>query len=313
MTRPPGSGRRLRVPPFNWLRAFEAASRHMSFTGAANELGVTQAAVSQQVKQLEDYLGAPLFKRLAKKLEQTDQGRAYMPVVQASFEQLGANTFEIFGAERLHGPVSLRVTTSLTYVWLVPRLERFLAAHPDISLRLTTTVDGGEFGSPGVDLETRYGDGSWPGVEAVKLFDEYLLPVCAPALAAGPPKLSDPAELADHVMIHVIGEPENWQMWFDAVGVPGITGRQSLQFDLHMNATHAAIAGAGVALGLWPVVGDALRDGLLVAPFEQRIRARDAHYVVTLDGGEPRPEARVFLDWLMGEAARDRQMADAAS
>jgi LysR family glycine cleavage system transcriptional activator len=295
------AGLRRRLPSLNWLRAFEAAARHMSFAGAAKELGVTPAAISQQVKQLEDWLGTPLFDRLPRRLVLTDAGVGYLPVVRHAFDHLAAGTEDLFGGTR-EGPVAVRVTSSLTYVWLVPRLGRFFEAHPDIDLRLMTGVDLDEAGQGGVDLEIRYGSGDWPGVRAERLFQEELFPVCSPALLDGPAPLNRPQDLADHTMIHVIGEPENWQMWLSAAGVSGLSVGAGLQFDLHMMAVQAAVAGLGVALGLSPMVDDALADGRLVAPFQVRIPARDAHFVITPAAAIDRSPVQAFKTWLLDEA-----------
>lgn len=296
---------RRRLPSLNWLRAFEAAARHMSFTGAARELNVTPAAVSQHVRQLEDWLGAPLFKRQPRSLALTDSGLGYLPIVRAAFDDLAAGTEDLFGEGR-GGPITVHVTISLTSQWLVPRLPRFVAAHPDVTLRLMTGLDAVAVGSGGVDVEIRYGSGDWPGLRAARLFDEELFPVCSPALLEGPEPLAEPRDLCRFPMIHVIGEPENWQMWLRAAGVGGMTVGGGLQFDLHMMATHAAIAGAGVALGLSPMVDDALADGRLVAPFATRIPARDAHYVVTTEEAIGRAEVQAFVNWLIAEARGGR-------
>ena len=196
------------------------------------------------------------------------------------------------------------MSTSLTYLWLVPRLDRFLERHPDVSLRLTTTVDGLSFGQAGTDLEIRYGSGQWPGFRADRLFWEALFPVCSPALLRGPVALAKPEDLANHTLIHMIGEPENWQMWLNAAGVSGLSVGGGLQFDLHMMATRAAVEGIGVALGLSPFVDDALADGRLVAPFEITIPARDAHFVVTPEEAIDRREVQIFKNWLTEEARR---------
>ncbi len=293
-----------RVPSLNWLRTFEAAARHMSFTGAAKELNVTQAAVSQQIKQLEDCLGTALFDRQPRKLALTDAGHGYLPVVRHAFDHLAAGTLDLFGDTR-EGPVTVRVTTSLTYVWLVPRLGRFLAANPGVGLRLTTASDRADAGHEGVDLEIRYGGGDWPGRRAERLFSERLFPVCSPALLAGPAPLDAPRDLTRHTMIHVIGEPENWQIWLRAAGVSGMSVGGGLQFDLHMMAAKAAMAGIGVALGLSPMVNDALADGRLVAPFEVDIPARDAHYLVTPEAAVDRAPVAAFKAWLLAEARDD--------
>ncbi len=276
----------------------------MSFTGAARELNVTPAAVSQHVRQLEDWLGAPLFNRQPRSLTLTDSGLGYLPVVRSAFDYLAAGTEDLFGEGR-GGPITAHVTISLTAQWLAPRLPRFVAAHPDITLRLMTGLDTVAVGSGGVDVEIRYGSGDWPGLRTARLFDEELFPVCSPALLEGPEPLAAPQDLCRFPMIHVIGEPENWQMWLRAAGVSGMAVGGGLQFDLHMMATHAAIAGAGVALGLSPMVDDALADGRLVAPFATRIPARDAHYVVTTEEAIGRAEVQAFVNWLIAEARGD--------
>jgi LysR family glycine cleavage system transcriptional activator len=232
--------------------------------------------------------------------------------VRQSFDHLAAGTEDLFGSERGR-PISVRVTTSLTYLWLVPRLGRFVAQHPDITLRLTTTQDLFESGQEGLDLEIRYGDGKWPGVRAERLFWEQLFPVCSPALREGPPPLERPEDLAGHTLIHVIGEPENWQMWLRAAGLSDVSAGGGLQFDLHMMATRAAIAGTGVALGLSPMVDDALSAGRLVVPFGVSIPARDAHFIVTPEEAIGRREVQAFKEWLLEEARRhDRPVVSGA-
>ena len=293
----------MRLPvSLNSVRAFEAAARHLSFTEAARELNMTAGAISYQVRQLEDWLGTPLFNRLPRKLALTDAGRSYYPVLSSLFEQLSAATEELFGEAHSKRPVTLRVTSSLTNRWLVPRLTRFMAAHPEISLRLTTYMETDDVGHVGSDLEIRYGPGTWDAVSGERLFHEALFPVCSPALLDGERPLKTPEQILEHTMIHVVGEPETWQMWLDLVGLSGRTSRQSLQFNLHMMATLAAISGAGVALGLSPMVDDALDEGLLVAPFEQRLPAKDAHFLITGERALERPAVRIFRDWLLGEA-----------
>ena len=293
--------KKRRLPPLNWLRAFEAAARHTSFAEAAKELNVTPAAISQQVKQLEDALGTALFTRQPRSLTLTDAGHGYLPIVRQAFDHLAAGTQDLFGSGR-GGPVAVRVSTSLTYLWLVPRLARFLIRHPDVSLRMTTSADGLAFGQADTDLEIRYGNGQWPGFRAERLFWEALVPVCSPALLGGGVPLAVPKDLVNHTLIHMIGEPENWQMWLSAAGVSGLAVGGALQFDLHMMATRAAIEGIGVALGLSPMVDDALADGRLVAPFEVTIPARDAHFMVTPEKAIERREVRLFKTWLLKEA-----------
>ncbi len=291
-----------RMPPLNWLRAFEAAARHLSFTEAAREGHVTQGAVSQQVKQLEAHFGQPLFRREGRRLSLTDAGMAYLPIVRGAFDQVSAGTEELFGKGG-GGPVNVRITASLTAVWLLPRIHRFMAAQPSISLRLVTDADSGRFGEAGLDIGIRYGTGYWPEAHAERLFWESLFPVCSPKLLAKGPPLKRPEDLLHHRILHVIGEPENWQMWLQAAGVGGLALDPGLQFDLHMMATQAAIDGNGVALGLSAMVGDALAEGRLVRPFESEIPARDAHFIVTPLRSAPRSQVGLFRKWLLEEAA----------
>jgi LysR family glycine cleavage system transcriptional activator len=273
----------------------------MSFTGAAGELGVTQAAVSQQVKQLEDWLGTPLFNRKPRGIGLTEAGLGYLPIVRQAFDHLAAGTRDLFGDGR-EGPVTVRVTMSLTHSWLLPRLPRFFARHGEIGLRLMTSVDIADPGAGGIDLEIRYGSGGWPEVRAERLFEERLFPVCSPGLLAGGAALETPRDLTHRAMIHVVGEPENWQLWLREAGVSGMSVGGGLQFDLHMNAALAAMEGMGVALGLSPIVGDALADGRLVAPFDTHIPARDAHFLITPADVAERPDVAAFRDWLLAEA-----------
>lgn len=291
------------IPSVNWIRAFEVAARHMSFTKAAEEFGVTQGAVSQQVKRLEAWLGKPLFQRVGRGLSLTDAGRVYLPVVHSAFDQLQAGTEELFGGDH-EGPVNVRVTTSLTYVWLLPRLGSFVADNPGISLRLITDLDPGEFReAEGIDIAIRYGDGHWPDANVERLFWEKLFPVCSPRFLKSGPPLNEPADLRAHRIIHVVGEPENWQMWLHAAGVEGLALDQGLQFDLHMMAIQAVIDGVGIGLGLSPMVDQALADGRLVAPFGIEIPTRDAHYVLTPKKTSPAPQVQAFRRWLLDQAA----------
>lgn len=289
---------RRRLPPLNWLRIFDAAARHMSFTGAAEELGVTQAAVSQQVKQLEDWLGAQLFKRLPRSLTLTDAGIAYLPQVRDALDRLGTATDQIFGH---HGrrAVTLRAATTVAALWLAPRLASFRDSHPDIALRLTTLYAPVDFGQDGVDIEVRYGAGTWPGVKALKLFEEWFLPVCSPGyrVAAREP-FGSPADLQRHRLIHVLGEREDWGVYFQHLGLPAPAAADGLQFDSLLIAIQACAAGGGVMLGTGPLIEGLLTEGRLVDLFGKRIPARHAHYLIVPDGGEAAPEIAAVVNFL---------------
>ncbi len=289
---------RRRLPPLNWLRIFDAAARHMSFTGAAEELGVTQAAVSQQVKQLEDWLGIQLFKRLPRSLTLTDAGIAYLPQVRDALDRLGTATDQIFAR---HGKraVTLRAATTVAALWLAPRLASFQDRHPDIALRLTTLYAPVDFGQDGVDIEIRYGAGTWPGVKALKLFAEAFLPVCSPGYrVAGKGPFGAPEDLQQHRLIHVLGEREDWGSYFQRLGLPAPAVADGLQFDSLLIAIQACAAGGGVMLGTAPLIDGLLTEGRLVDLFGERIPARHAHYLVVPDGGDAAPEITAVVNFL---------------
>ena len=292
------SPRRRRLPPLNWLRAFEAAARHLSFTEAGEELGVTQAAVSQQVRQLEDWLGAQLFKRLPRALALTDAGIAYLPIVQDGIERIDLGTTEIFG--RPEGrPVTLRATATLAALWLAPMLARFRLEHPEVAVRVTTLYAPVDFGQDGVDIEIRYGAGTWPGVKAHRLFDEAFFPVASPAYIAGAPPLKTPADLPGHQLVHAIGEREGWGAYLRLVGVSGMDPAQGIQCDSLVVVLNAAAAGAGVALATSPVADALVASGVLVDLFGRRWPARLAHHLVVPEVADPSREVALVAGWLL--------------
>lgn len=292
------SPRRRRLPPLNWLRAFEAAARHLSFTEAGDELGVTQAAVSQQVRQLEDWLGAQLFKRLPRALALTDAGIAYLPIVQDGIERIDLGTTEIFG--RPEGrPVTLRATATLAALWLAPMLARFRAEHPNVTVRVTTLYAPIDFGQDGVDIEIRYGAGTWPGVKAHRLFDESFFPVASPAYVAGASPLKTPADLPGHPLVHAIGEREGWGTYLRLAGVAGMDPSEGIQCDSLVVALHAAAAGAGIALATSPVADALVTSGTLVDLFGRRWPARLAHHLVVPEVADPAREVALVAGWLL--------------
>ena len=292
------SPRRRRLPPLNWLRAFECAARHLSFTDAGEELGVTQAAVSQQVRQLEYWLGAQLFKRLSRGLALTDAGIAYLPTVREGIDRLDIGTEQIFG--RLgRRPVTLRATASVAALWLSPRLVELRRAHPEITLRVTTLYAPVDFGQDGVDIEIRYGAGTWPGVRAYKLFDESYFPVASRTYLKKAPRLARPADLPRHRLIHVLGEREGWGNYFQHVGVSGLPLSEGLQCDSLIVALHGCIAGGGVVLATAPLAEPLVAQHRLVDVFKTRVPARLAHHLVVPDAGDPPRKIATVVTWLV--------------
>lgn len=298
---------RQRLPSLNWLRAFEAAARQLSFTGAARELNMTQAGVSLQVKHLEQHLGEPLFHRFPRSLQLTDAGEAYLCIVREAFERLDEGTEEIFphpGA----GPVTVRANVAFASLWLAPRIKGFLARHPAPGLRLTAAVHPVDADWDGVDMEVRYGLGKWRGFWSRRLTWDELFPVCSPALLRGRNALRRPGDLARHTLLHVIGNQQGWSAWLAAAGASEASAGQGLQFDTSIVALEMAAAGVGVALGHSSFVGGYLAAGRLAIPFDVAIPTNGAFYLVAPEGRTLSIEAKHLRDWIAAEADSSRSV-----
>lgn len=296
---------RRRLPSLNWLRAFEAAARQLSFTGAARELNMTQAGVSLQVKHLEQHLGEKLFHRFPRSLQLTDAGEAYLCIVREVFERLDEGTEEIFphpGA----APVTIRVNVAFASLWLAPRIGGFLDHLAAPGLRLTAAVHPVDADWDGVDMEVRYGTGKWPGFWSQRLTWDELFPVCSPALSRGRSALRRPGDLARHTLLHVIGNQQGWAAWLAAAGAGEISAGQGLQFDTSIVALEMAAAGVGVALGHSSFVGGYLATGRLAIPFDIAIPTNGAFHLVAPEGRALSVEAKRFRDWIAAEAKSSR-------
>ena len=292
-----------RLPSLNALRAFEAAARHLSFTRAAAELNVTQAAVSQQVKALEDRLGLSLFRRLNRALRLTDAGQSLFAAANQALDIVAAAVSRL---SRLEGAGALTVSTldSIAVTWLVPRLSRFRELHPDIDVRITTTDRLVDFDRDDVDMAIRYGRGTWPGHSVVRLMSEELFPVCSPALLAKGPPLETPADLRHHTLLHD-SMREDWRMWLMAAGVGGVVdATHGPAFQRSNLVIQAAVVGLGVALARSALVADELASGRLVKPFDISLPAEFAYYVVCPEDCAERPKIKAFRNWLLAEAAK---------
>lgn len=288
-----------RLPPAQTLHAFDAAARHMSFTEAARELGITQAAVSQRIRLLEHRLGQPLFVRQPRGLALTDAGRALLPAVNDAFERLTSGIGEVFGAPR-DAPLTVRTTPSFAAHWLAPRLNAFQALHPGIPLRLTSAVWPSEFDLAGVDIEVRYGHGGWDGVEHQRLTRERLAPVCAPGIVR---ELGVVGDLAGRVLIHAVGFEAGWGQWLAKAGTEDILDRtRSLHCDTMAVSLEFAMRGAGVALGRSGFIDCLLNEGRLAVPFDLWLETDEAFYLARIAGREPRPEAEAFWAWMTAQS-----------
>ncbi|MDP6788489.1 MAG: transcriptional regulator GcvA [Rhodospirillales bacterium] len=290
-----------RLPPLNALRVFEAAARHLSFTRAARELNVTQAAVSHQIKGLEAHLGLKLFRRLSRTLLLTDQGQAYFPPVRDALAALAQATKRL-EAQDAGGTITVSTLTSFAANWLVPRLRRFRALCPDVDVHISTTDDVVDFGRDDVDMAIRYGGGVWRGLDAVRLMTEEVFPVCSPSLLEDGPPLRNPADLGRHTLLHD-DMREDWQMWLLAAGADHLDATRGPGFQHSNLVVQAAVAGEGVALGRSVLVADDLAQGRLVKPFDTSLPAEYAYYVVCPKADAKRPKIAAFRQWLLNEAA----------
>jgi LysR family glycine cleavage system transcriptional activator len=297
----------IRLPSLNGLRAFEAAARHLSFTKAAAELNVTQTAVSHQIRRLEAQLGLRLFTRRNRNLALTGAALDYLPAVRAAFEDLRGATERILRPQH-EGVLTVSVLPTLAAKWLVQRLAAFQEAHPGIEVRIATATRAVDFRREEVDVAIRYGNGRWPGLRAVWLMAEEIFPVCSPALQRGERPLREPADLAGQTLLHVNLYADEWLEWLTAAGVPPSLApslaQRGLTFDLNLMALQAALDGLGVALGRTAFVEADIAAGRLVAPFDIRVPAKSAFYVVAPEATADSPKIALFRDWLVAAASR---------
>lgn len=286
------------LPPLNGLRAFEAAARHMSFTDAADELSVTQAAISHQVRGLEQRLGLKLFVRRNRSLLLSEAGQAYLPAVRSAFDQLNEATEKLLQKDR-GGHLTVTTTSSFAVKWLVPRLGGFQRANPEIDVRVSTGTSLVDFSREDVDIGIRYGRGQWPNLTAERLVVEDVMPVCAPSLVKGPNGLRKPADLKRFTLLHIGNFPDDWQVWLTAAGVKGVDATRGVSFDFALAAYQAAMDGLGVALGRNPLVEPDLKAGRLVVPFEFKRSSEFAYYLIYPPEAIRRRKIKAFRDWVV--------------
>jgi LysR family glycine cleavage system transcriptional activator len=288
-----------KLPPLNALRAFEAAARHLSFTRAANELHVTQAAVSHQVKALEEWFGTPLFKRLNRSLKLTQDGAALLPELQKAFDHIAEATASL----KQPNAEVLTITTMPSFgaKWLLPRLARFEDRHPGVDVRLSTTTVLIDFRQQDCDLAIRFGKGKWPGLRAEFLMHDSYITVCSPAL-----KIASPADLAHHTLLHDdvwdISDV-GWADWLRAANVTGINVNRGPRFSDSSLLLQSAMDGRGIALTRSSLALSDVRAGRLVQPFELTLPTEEAYYLVAPPKHFARPKVAAFREWLLEEVS----------
>lgn len=289
-----------RMPPLNALKAFEAAARHLSFTRAASELNVTQAAISHQVKALEETLGLALFRRVNRSLFLTDEGQALYPELGNAFDTIEASVKRLYARDR-SGVLTLTTLDSIAASWLVPKIGKFRELHPDIDVRISTTDEVIDFTTGDFDMALRYGAGPYSGMERVLLMDETLFPVLSPGLLAKFGPLETPADLARFPLLHD-DMRDDWTVWAAVAGVRGMDVTRGPSFTHSYLVQQAAVAGEGVALGRSVLVADDLAAGLLLKPFNIDLKSHHSYFAVYPKSNANRPKIKAFTDWLKFEA-----------
>ncbi|MEM1188672.1 MAG: transcriptional regulator GcvA [Pseudomonadota bacterium] len=297
--------RRRRLPSLNALRAFEAAARHMSFKDAAEELNVSQSAVSHQVKALEDTLGFPLFTRGVRSIELTRRGRLYFPVVRSAFDALAEGTDLLLSRQSAQS-LTLQVYATFTIRWLLPRLARFHAEHPDLEIRLTTAQSDPNFARDDVDAAIIVAAEPPPKLAREYLFSAELFPVCSPGFRQRVGEKSTPGELNSRQLLQVYPSAEDWRVWLAAQNLPELDPEQGLQLESYDVAIGSAVAGMGVALGQQPYVSRDLAAGTLVEMFPGcRVANPRSWYLVWRRENESDEKTLHFLRWMLAEIEAD--------
>jgi LysR family glycine cleavage system transcriptional activator len=303
------------LPGLGAFKTFEAAARHRSFSRAAEELGVTPAAVSYLVRELEAQLRVKLFRRTSRMVHLTDAGEILNTAVAGALADIGRAVERVTGAD---GEPRLNVTATPSFAikWLVPRLNRFLQLFPDVDVRVDMSRHPVDFAREEMDLAIRFGTGDYPGLQVDRLLTDTVSPVCSPKLIKGKRPLRHPRDLRHHALIHVDwqGHGETWptwQMWMMSAGLTGIDATRGIHFDQGVLALQAAIDGQGVALGDSTLIATDLAARRLVQPFELSLAAppRFAYWVVVPPRSADQPLVREFRAWLLAEAAAMQRTA----
>lgn len=290
--------------PLSSIRVFEAAARLNSFTRAAEELGMTQAAVSWQIKALETRLGFSLFRRLPREVQPTEQGERLSRAATEAMTLLRRAFTEVTEADQ--GVLSITTLTTLATQWLAPRLGAFQLANPGLAVRLDTSPTIIDLARSSFDVAIRSGDGDWPGVESAPLMPSIFTPLCSPALCERL-GLKAPADLVDAPRV---GDEKEWAAWFASAGVvPTTTPASRLRADIQGLEVAAAMGGQGVALGSPILFAREIAAGVLVRPFRQTVKLSEGYFVAWPEDRRRSPKIARFRDWLKAEAAADPDIA----
>jgi LysR family glycine cleavage system transcriptional activator len=294
---------RPRLPPLNNLKAFEAAARHESFTRAAEELCVTQGAVSQQVKTLEEGLGLKLFNRERQRLVITEAGRDYLLTVRDALDRIAVGTERLLQRQNA-GVLTVSTSPDFAAKWLVHRLGHFAEAHSDIDLRVSATLHHVDFAREDVDLAVRHGDGNWPGLDTVQLSAEKLFAVCSPKLLSGGRRLGKPTDILKLPLIH-LDDRADWTRWMRAAGVDEARVTHGPVLNRASMVIDAAINGQGIALARTTLATWDLINTRLVLPFRDSLPLSKTYWIICPKAMSNVPKIVTFRNWLLAEAAED--------
>lgn len=298
---------KYRLPPLDLLHTFEAVARHRSFTLAADELCLTQSAVSRQIKALEEALGLQVFRRLHRTVDLTAEGQHLFGSVTRGLDDISA-CLAALGAATKAPQITVCASVAFAWFWLMPRLERFGALQPDVDLRVLATDQPVLPGTGEVDVAVLFGAGQWEGLQSRLLFGERVYPVCSPAYLRAHPALHRPEDLLDQTLLHLeYGKPSfggvDWRTWLLRQGVNGQPVRRGLRFNSYPMVLQAAEAGHGVALGWSYVTDPLLAEGRLVCPVDRTLETRDGYYLCTSNSGMKSHGISAFMEWIGAEAA----------
>ncbi|MER9578510.1 transcriptional regulator GcvA [Mesorhizobium sp. M0189] len=299
------------LPGTRALRTLEAAARHLNFTRAADELGLTPAAVSHQIKEIEDQLGIMLFTRTSRTIRLTEAGAVLFEASTDALDLLGRAVSRAQKTAR--GSALLKVTLDAQFAtkWLMRRVDDFRKQHPTIELRFDISYEVRDFDRDDVDVGIRFGAGKYPGLRSHRLFENVIIPVCSPALLRSGPPLKEPRDLFHHTLAHIEWSRQgvtwpNWSMWMAAAGVDDFDDSRTIVFGNSTDAVQAALDGNAVALADFAMVANDLSEGRLIRPFELGIKVAPefAYFLVYPESAANDPRIVAFRDWLLEEVAK---------
>ncbi|CED70667.1 glycine cleavage system transcriptional activator [Aliivibrio wodanis] len=297
-----------RLPPLNSLRVFEAAARHLSFTRAAEELFVTQAAVSHQIKALEEFLGLKLFRRRNRSLLLTEEGQSYFLDIKEIFSSLSEATDKVL-ERSAKGALTISLPPSFAIQWLVPRLSDFNNQEPDIDVRIKAVdMDEGSL-TEDVDVAIYYGRGNWPGLRVDLLYQEQLLPLCSPQVLLNEKPLATIDDLRFHTLLHDTSR-KDWKQFVKQFDLQGMNVNQGPIFSHSTMVLQAAAHGQGIALGNNVLAQPELDAGRLVAPFEELLISKNAFYLVCSEKQADTGRIATFREWILSKARSEQEIVD---